>query len=522
MPLIRALLVALALSLCAAPAALAVDNCPPACGPDPEPDPEPTPPTAQLSAPNSATRTVGTVTFDASQSSGGSDGFGVPKAITKFEWDLDGQPGFESDTGTTATKTVAFLQGFPLGQLNARVRVTSATGTATKTHAITILNRAPSASLTVDDETPVTGQQVTFTGTSSDEDSIGGSLNIWKFNDVWCSVVSTTCPWDVYQRVYTTPGTYTQWFGGEDAENGRTEVSKTVTVRAAPVANLAAPQSAIIGEQVELDASGSTGSGPLTYRWDVDGNAGNGYEVDGGTNPKRKITLPAGTRQVRVKITDNGGASAESTAKSIFAHANPVANFTYAPAEPVVGETITLTSQASDDRGIVAHMWDLDGDEANGFEWGFQEATVTFETPGPHVVRYKVNDMDGGTAVVTKTITVRSKDEPKDPGKEPERPGDDSKAPPKGGDGGNGGAPAPAAGPSPAAAGPIASVVTGAPRVAAPVRKAAPKRCKVAKAKKAKKGKKARAAAKRKKTKKRASATCAKPKKKKAARKRRK
>jgi hypothetical protein len=430
--------------------------------------------------------------------------------------------GYESET-TTPTKTVAFLQGFPLGALTAKVKVTSAAGTATKTHQITIRNRMPSASLTVSDDTPVTGQQVTYTGTSDDVDSAGGSLNVWKFGDFWCSVVSTSCPWDVYTTSYSTPGTYTQWFGGEDADGGHTHVSKTVTVRAAPVATLSAPQSAIVGEQVELDASGSTGSGPLTYKWDVDGNAGNGYEVDGGTNPKRTITLPGGTRQVRVKITDNGGASAESAAKSIFVHAAPTAEFSYAPEQPVAGDTITLTSLASDDRGLVAQMWDLDGNLDNGFEHGAPEgATVTFDQPGSYVVRLKVNDMDGGTATVAKTIVVRAKDAPKDP----DKPGDDPKDPPKGGGGDTGktgttaaSAPSTNAAPAPAATGPAPSVDAAAPRVA-PVKKAAPKRCKVTKAKKAKKGKKgakARAAAKKKKR----AATCAKPKKKRAAKKRR-
>ena len=489
--LTRVALAAFALSLTAAPEALAIPlPCPPVCTGGA------TAPVATLSAPDTAVRTADAVTFNATGSSGGTDSNGNARAITKVEWDLDGNGTYEHDTGTTLTKSHTYPARFTLGGVTAKVRITSAGGTATATKIVQVANRLPIVSLAVDDTTPVTGQQITYTGSFQDTDS-QWAMEMWQFNGQWCSIVSGNCPGLTYNRVFTEPGTYTQVFGAADAENGESSTSRTVTVRRAPVATVQGPQTAIIGEQVELDAGASTGTGIHKYLWDLDGNPDNGFEHDGGSSSKvTKTFTTGGNHKVRVKVYDVENVSAESAVKWVKAHQAPTADFTYAPANPKPGETITFESTASDDFGIVMHQWDLDG-VADTFEHGSREgATATFPA-GEHVVRLRVSDGDGGADWVEKTIVVAApqQEKPAEEEQRPDTPADEIK---KGGEtkqtqGGS----TPGAAASTGAAAAAAPAAIAEQRGVAPVKpavkrkKAAKKRCATVKAKKGR-GKKAK------------------------------
>jgi hypothetical protein len=83
---------------------------------------------------------------------------------------------------------------------------------------------------------------------------------------------------------------------------------------AGPSAAITGPNTASAG-RVSFDAGGSTDSdGTIArFQWDADGNAGNGFEVDSGTTPRLVATLAAGSRTVSVRVTDNGGASAQAS-----------------------------------------------------------------------------------------------------------------------------------------------------------------------------------------------------------------
>lgn len=168
--------------------------------------------------------------------------------------------------------------------------------TTTDTTTLGVQNRLPSVSMAADDETPVVGQVVTFTGTVTDADS--GSAAPWLdkgYGNGFCDVFSDdTCMTNSFSRTFATPGDYTIKLRGHDSDSGQTDTQRTITVRAAPTAALE-PSAAIVvaGEDVTLDASGSTGQDPLTYRWDLDGDAQNGFEVDGGESACRSRT-PAG------------------------------------------------------------------------------------------------------------------------------------------------------------------------------------------------------------------------------------
>ena len=410
--ILRLLLVCLAVALVAAPASSARpdDECPPTCT-DPEPDPS-TKPTASITGPSAYVRTDGTVVFSAAGSTGGTDAFGNDAAISKVEWDVDGNStnGFEVNSGTALTTERSYGKGFDLGDLVARVKVTSSTGSDTDTHTIEIQNRAPSASFSSNDNTPVVGQLVTFAASATDHDS--GSVGVqWDKGSGWCDVWSdVTCMSTSFSRSFDAPGTYTIKLRAHDSDGGTGEVAHQVIVRAAPTASLTTADPVVMtGESVALDASGSTGEGQLSYRWDLDGDAGNGFEVDGGQSPTRVASFPAGHRSVRVQVTDNDTATAESAPLELTVHDAPAASFTFAPTAPLTGQAVSFTATAQDADGITKVEWDLDGDTGNGFEVeGGTTAQRSYTTAGAYTVRLRVTDGRGAQRTVSETVTVKA------------------------------------------------------------------------------------------------------------------
>src|SRR4051794_34166995 len=99
------------------------------------------------------------VAFDASSTTD-PDG-----AIARYEWDLDGNGSFETDTGTTAATTHAYAAP---AALTVALRVTDDLGNVrTVSHSLTVAARAPSASFTVAPGTAAKGAPVSFDASAS-------------------------------------------------------------------------------------------------------------------------------------------------------------------------------------------------------------------------------------------------------------------------------------------------------------------------------------------------------------------
>jgi PKD repeat protein len=100
------------------------------------------------------------VSFDGSGSSD-SDG-----TIAKYEWDLDGNGSFETNTGTTATTSKTYDAA---GTVNVKLRVTDSDGATTDiAHDVTVANPAPpTAKMTFSPNPALAGGNVTFDGSGS-------------------------------------------------------------------------------------------------------------------------------------------------------------------------------------------------------------------------------------------------------------------------------------------------------------------------------------------------------------------
>jgi PKD repeat protein len=86
--------------------------------------------------------------------------------------------------------------------------------------------------------------------------------------------------------------------------------------------------------------------------------------------------------------------------------APPVAEFTFAPDTPRIGEEVSFSSQTTDpDEDLSTQAWDLDGDGEFDDATGFA-AKATFMTGGPHTVSLRATDLAGEVGTVSHVVAV--------------------------------------------------------------------------------------------------------------------
>ena len=203
-----------------------------------------------------------TVTFDAS-SSADPDG-----TITKYEWDLDGDGTFETNTGTTKTVTRSYTTE---GTFDIRLRVTdNGNATDVSVRTLTVIgNLPPNASFTAAPNPAIVGQTVTFNGSgSSDPD---GTITKYEWdldgNGTYETNSGTT---PTATRSYTTPATLT--IGLRVTDNG----GKTATTTQSLIVNNGGVSS--YGDAV-LDTAG------LIHYWRMSETTGPTFGDTKGTTP---------------------------------------------------------------------------------------------------------------------------------------------------------------------------------------------------------------------------------------------
>jgi PKD repeat protein len=263
-----------------------------------------TPPTASFAAAPDPAPTGTSVTLDAS---GSKDPDGT---VAKYEWDLDGNGTYETSTGTTPSATTSYATP---GARTVGLRVTDNEGaTATATRTVTAENRAPSASFTAAPNPVPTGTTVTFNGSgSSDPDGTIAKYE-WDLDGNGTYETSTGATAST-TKSFAASGTVTVGLRVTDSSGATATTTRTVTVtnRAPTAAFTLTPNPAKAGENVSLNAGGSSDpDGTIAkYEWDLDGNGT--YETSMGTTATTTRTFtPAGEKTIGLRVTDNSGATA--------------------------------------------------------------------------------------------------------------------------------------------------------------------------------------------------------------------
>jgi PKD repeat protein len=299
---------------------------------------------------------------------------------TSYQWSVAGT----SLTSTSQNPKFIFSTA---GDFDVKLIATGPGGTSeiTKKVTVTSVQPAPVAGFSFSPTSPKTGEEVTFTSTSTNATSYQWSAAGTSFSSTAQNPKFT----------FTTAGNYNVKLVVTNA-TGTNEITKQVTVTAAlpaPVANFNfAPASPKTGEEVTFT---STSTNATSYQWSA---AGTSFSSTA-QNPKFTFTT-AGNYTVKLVVTNATGTNEITKQVTVTAALSaPVANFNFAPASPKTGEEVTFTNTSTN---ATSYQWSAAG---TSFSSTAQNPKFTFTTAGNYTVKLVVTNATG-TNEITKQVTV--------------------------------------------------------------------------------------------------------------------
>jgi hypothetical protein len=361
-----------------------------------------TPPTASFTVTPNPAAIGATVTFNgtASSDTGGS--------IAKYEWDLDGDNTFETDTGTVATTTKAYTVG---KTYFVKLRVTDNNGATNVTFDNLRVNAKPVPNFSYLPVDPLVGQQVTFDGTASaDPDGTVASYQ-WDLDGNGSFEATGPNP----THTYNSDATVNVKLRVTDSDNTQSDVlARNVRIQAnKPNAGFTyAPHDPLPGQAVTLTSistpSASPGAPSLdATQWDFAYSPLVDFTLDGAGGSIVTSFGTAGPHTVAIQVTDTGGGHAIAV-DTIVVNAAPQASFTVSPSKLVEGRSVTFASTSSDPDGALAKQeWDLNND--GKFERAGAVVSTSSLKKGTRPVRLRVTDGKGATATSLVGVKVAAK-----------------------------------------------------------------------------------------------------------------
>ncbi len=360
------------------------------------PGPEPEPPTVLSVSPDEGSIAGGSASWDPYTVTITGEGFGEPEAGVSVRF--GDKPATTIDTWTDTEITgIAPPTGEELGPVDVTV-IPAAGVPGTLEDGFTYVEAPPMATLESAEPNSgpeAGGTEVTLTGTgfshNLQEIKIGNNGNPWDFEVISdTEVLATSAP------MYTPSGSFFITTAG--GRNTSTGVS--FTYLPVPTASALSPSSGSEdgGYEVTLTVTGWLSNQPLTVT--VDGN-----EVDWFTDSETSVTfiMPAGTGEVPVTVTTNGGTSDPLT-------------FTYEVPAPIItgvspstglttgGEVVDVTGS---NLGVGGLMVTFGGAEVTSLSVNPEGAIATVTTPAasePGQVEVEVTT-NGGSASLPEGFT---------------------------------------------------------------------------------------------------------------------
>ncbi len=260
-----------------------------------------TAPTASFTVTPNPAAIGATVTFNGTASSdpGGS--------IAKYEWDLDGDGTFETDTGTVATTTSTYTVG---KTYFVKLRVTDGNGATSIAFDNLRVNAKPVPNFSYLPVDPLVGQQVTFDGTASaDPDGTVASYQ-WDLDGNGSFEATGANP----THTYSNAGTVNVKLRVTDSDSTQSDVlARNVTIQATkPNAGFTyAPHDPLPGQAVTLTSvsspSASAGAPALqTTQWDFAYSPLVDFTLDGAGGSIVTSFATPGPHTVAVQVTRRG------------------------------------------------------------------------------------------------------------------------------------------------------------------------------------------------------------------------
>ena len=190
-------------------------------------------------------------------------------------------------------------------------------------------------------------------------------------------------------------------------------VVSDAAVNQPPVADAGGPYSGLLGEDIQLDGSGSVDlDGTIvSYDWDLDDDGA--FDDAAGINPTYTWTVD-GTYTISLRVTDSDGATDNDSAIVTTSTPNqsPIAD-AGGPYSGETGQSILLDGSGSYDLDgtIVSYDWDLDDDGAFDDAAGITPH-ISWPAAGIYTVSLQVTDDDFASDFNTTTVTIIMPNQP--------------------------------------------------------------------------------------------------------------
>lgn len=257
---------------------------------------------------------------------------------------------------------------------------------------VDVRNRAPVAAFSISPDPPAEGQPAHFSDLSADPD---GRITerVWSFGD---GSISTQ---DAPTHTYLSGGNLTVSLTVKDDDGARNTALRNVQINRRPIASFVVlptqpnTQAATRFNDTSVDPDGRLAS----WRWEFgDGNASDLR------HPEHRFGR-AGTYLIKLTVTDEQGGIGIARRPLNVSNTVPLAEFSWTPRIPAVGQDVTFVDASSDPDGSVASWaWAFgDGDSAAG-----RAPVHRYRSAGAFPVTLTVTDNDGISATRVQTLQV--------------------------------------------------------------------------------------------------------------------
>ncbi len=257
---------------------------------------------------------------------------------------------------------------------------------------IVVSNIAPTADFSWSLTNSTTDDIIQFTDISTDSDGFIVSW-FWDFDD------GNTSTEQHPTHQYAEGNTYNVTLNVTDDDGITDEISQQIIVNVIPIASFSyTPSNPYTSDIISFTDQSIDTYGPITsWLWDF-GDEFNSTEQ----NPTYQYS-DNGTYTVTLNVTDEYGATNETSQQIVVSNVGPIANFSYLPLFPTDLQIITFTDNSIDSDGyIISWSWDF-GDGESSAE---QNPSHTFQSSGTYTVTLTVKDDSAEVGTDTIKITV--------------------------------------------------------------------------------------------------------------------
>lgn len=304
------------------------------------------------------------------------------------------------------------------GNYTVRLTATNSAGSGQTTRLITVTAlQPPTASFTASSATAVGGNKtsadpeiqgpIPFTVNFTSTSTMNPTSFLWHITGTGVDVTRTTGAFDY---TFDTPGKYSvQLIVYNAAGQGVIFKNAFVNVTSTkPSTNFTwTPTSPVKGQSVQF--TDTTLYGPTGWAWSF-GDGG----LSSAQNPTHTYAN-AGTYTVTLTTTNSQDTNTSTATKTITVAdiSPPVANFTWSPEEPKVGDLVTFTDTSTNNP--TAWTWVIENTQ-----YTVQNPTVTFTTPGTKIAFLIASNAAGSSAA--KLVQINVAESPVTPTPTPEVP----------------------------------------------------------------------------------------------------